>query len=79
MKTFSDGMKEVAASLNRDVGAAATLALTLAEPHAPRPYSFTIGAPEVTKVGKGYIISLGLTRDQLIEVREQCNDLLGIS
>lgn len=76
VKSYQDSAMEVMESLARGKP---TVSLGRALPDAPRPYALIVGGTEVittTDPARGYVIPLGLTRDQVRAIRESCEAIL---
>lgn len=77
MKTFREAMTEIAGSLKRGV---CTAVVGLPPPTDARaPFALTIGAPEHVPVLNGHVICMGMTRDQVLALRNQCDEALAQS
>lgn len=74
MKTFRQAMGEIMSSLSRN---RCTAAVSLPPPEDARtPFSLVVGAPQHVVVRDGHVICMGMTRDQVVELRNQCDEAL---
>lgn len=79
-ESHADGLKRIAESIGRHKG---TFSIARTDPRAgglmSSPFSLSLGAPNVVKVTGGTIVSLGLTKERLRELRDACDALLNSS
>lgn len=71
--TFEEIVLEVAEACRRGKG---TFGLARNSKRHPTPFALVAGHHKVVDIESGYLVSLGLTRDQVERLRDQCNVLL---
>lgn len=69
---LTDALIEVTDGLRRGKGG---FRVCVGVPHTA--FCLVVSAPKAVDVGIGFTIGLGLRRDQLLELRRQCDELLG--
>lgn len=74
--TMQDALNEICASIRRGKG---TFAVTPSPLEQVKPFSLTVGSIRAVQVPDGFIITLGLSRDQVEKLREMCDELLDSS
>ncbi len=42
----------------------------------PAPFALQAGASKIIKVNGGYIVAMNMKREQLVKLRDSCNELL---
>lgn len=67
-------LDEIRSSIGRGKG---TFGLAESPPDRGKPYSLVVGSIRTVQVDGGFIISLGLSRSQVVTLREMCDELLG--
>lgn len=85
LETMKEGLLRVAQSIARGKGnfyLARTDLMKMLEVQPENTpsrnvFSLGIGSTSMVKVPGGHIISIGLSRDRLVVLRDLCNDLLG--
>ena len=73
MTTMQDGLLQIRAAIGRGKG---TFVLTRSPPGQGKPFSLAAGSIRAVQVEGGFIVVLGLTRDQVAMLREMCDELL---
>lgn len=72
--SWPDAMKDIEASVDRKK---ASMAITLGlNADSPRPFIVSAGSFQALKISGGYIVTFNLDREQLVELRDVCNELL---
>lgn len=77
IRTFKEAVLDIASSVGRKK---ASFAVT-PNPKTgdPAPFALHAGASKIVKVDGGYVVSMNVRRDQLEKLRDECNELLGVS
>ncbi len=73
---LQDALDEIRASIGRGKG---TFGLAPAPPGQGKPYSLAVGSIRAVQIDRGFMIMLGLSRDQVVKLRAMCDELLGSS
>lgn len=75
MRTMQEATKDIIASIARQKG---SFAVTKSPTNAPtaKPFTLTAGSWRAVLVAGGYMVSLGLSREQLAMLRDECDALL---
>lgn len=79
MQTMTKAMQDICGSISRNN---ASFAVTQSPPNNPlstKPFALLAGAHKMIEVPNGFIVSMGLSRTQLEQLRDTCNELLGPS
>lgn len=71
--TLQDALLKIASSISRGKG---TFAVTRSPSGQAKPYSLAVGSIRTVQVDGGFIITLGLSRDQVVTLREMCDEVL---
>jgi len=71
--TIQELLNEIRSSIRRGKG---TFGLASSPPDRGKPYTLVTGSIRTVQIDGGFIISLGLSRDQVVKLREQCDELL---
>jgi hypothetical protein len=72
-KPMQDALNEIRSSISRGKG---TVAVTQSPPGQGKPFNLSVGSIRAIQVPNGFIISLGLSRDQVVALRAMCDELL---
>jgi hypothetical protein len=78
-KTFEQALKEVVASIQRGKGRFAVARLTEAQrvtAGTAQPFSLIVGHNRTVGTPFGPVVTLGMTREHLEELRDACIELL---
>jgi hypothetical protein len=75
MMTMQDAVDEIRSSISRGKG---TFAVTPSRPGPGqgKPYSLAVGSIRAVQLPGGFMIVLGLRRDQVEKLRAMCDELL---
>jgi hypothetical protein len=71
--TLRDVLDEIRSSISRGKG---TFGLAPTPLGQGKPYSLAVGSIRTVQVDRGFIITLGLSRDQVVKLREMCDEVL---
>lgn len=72
-----DGLVEIADGVRRGKARFSLALTTKKAAYGTAPFTLSIGAPRTIQIPGGFIISLGMRRDQLEFLRDRCSELLG--
>lgn len=75
MRTLQDALNQINSSISRGKG---TFAVIPSPSGQSKPFSLAVGSIRAVQVPGGFIITLGLTRDQVATFREMCDELLAV-
>jgi len=70
---MQDVLNEIRGAISRGKG---TFGLAPTPPGQGKPYSLAAGSIRAVQVEGGFIVVLGLERDQVVRLRAMCDDLL---
>jgi hypothetical protein len=76
MMTMQEALSEIRSSISCGKG---TFAVTPSPLGQGKPYSLAVGSVRAVQINGGFIISLGLSRDQVAKLRAMCDELLAES
>lgn len=71
--TMQDALNEIRSSISRGKG---TFVMASSPPGQGKPFNLSVGSIRAVQVPGGFVISLGLSRDQVARLREMCDELL---
>jgi hypothetical protein len=66
-------LDEIRSSISRGKG---TFGLAQTPAGQGKPFSLAVGSIRAVQVDRGFMIVLGLSRDQVVTLREMCDELL---
>lgn len=72
-KPMQDAINEIRSSISRGKG---TFTLTHAPAGQAKPFNLSAGSIRAIQVPGGFVVSLGLSRDQVAWLRDRCDELL---
>lgn len=76
--TLRQGLRDIIDSISRNKG---NFVVAHTPPNditfAKNPFTMAVGSHMAVRAGGGFIISVGLSREKLIKLRDWCNELLG--
>ena len=75
MKTFADVLRDITDSISRKKGSYG-VAFNPNTTEVPAPFALAAGSWRAINVKRGFIVSMALSRDQLTQLRDDCNELL---
>lgn len=75
MKALEEGMRDIAAAIKRNNGQF-VVAPTPSTPLSKKSFTLAVGARNAVTINGGFIVVLGLSREQLVELRATCDLLL---
>jgi len=71
--TMRQALDEIRSSIGRGKG---TFAVSRMPAGQGKPFSLSVGSIRVVRVDGGFVISLGLSRDQVAKLRAMCDEML---
>jgi len=72
--TLQEVLLTIRGAIGRGKG---TFGLAPASPGQSKPFSLAAGSVNAVRVEGGFIVVLGLSHDQVVTLREMCDELLG--
>ena len=72
--SLQEVLDEIRSSISRGKG---TFGLAPSPPDRGKPYSLVVGSIRAVQLKGGFLISLGLSRSQVVALRAMCDELLG--